>query len=76
MEQPQINDTKGTAEQVIFGTNDGRTQPWRQHWAPGAKGDVADKLKGFKEGQTIALGGTSGNDGESERILYDSKAQK
>lgn len=60
--------------QVIFGTNDGRIQPWREHWQPGPKGDYADKLKGFHRGQKISLGGTSGNDGENERILYDTKS--
>lgn len=74
MEQPQAGVNKALGDQVVFGTNDGRTQPWREHWQPGPKGDHADKLKGFNKGQTIALGGTSGNDGESERILYDSNS--
>ena len=60
-------------EQVIFGSNDGRSQPWRKHWQPGPKGDTSDKLKGFNKGESIVLGGTSGNDGENERVLYDTK---
>jgi len=76
MEQPQADMNNTTSAQVIFGTADGRHQPWRNHWQPGPKGDLADKLKGFNKGQTIALGGTSGNDGESERILYDSNSEK
>jgi len=75
VEQPQADVKKKTGEQVIFGTNNGRTQPRRELWKPGPKGDYADKLKGFNKGQTIALGGISGNDGESERILYDSNSE-
>ncbi len=75
MDQAQLDVKQKAGEQVIFGTNDGRTQPWREHWQPGPKGDNADKLKGFNKGQKIALGGTSGNDGESERILYDSNSE-
>ena len=75
MEQPQADINNKSDEQVIFGTNDGRTQPWREHWQPGSKDNRADKLKGFNKGQQIALGGTSGNDGENERILYDSNSE-
>ncbi|EHK24085.1 uncharacterized protein TRIVIDRAFT_215950 [Trichoderma virens Gv29-8] len=75
MEQQQDSKNDKADEQIIFGTNDGRIQPWREHWKPGPKGDYSDKLKGFNKGQKIALGGTSGNDGESERILYDSNSE-
>ncbi|KAL6699328.1 hypothetical protein J3F84DRAFT_360534 [Trichoderma pleuroticola] len=75
MEQPQHRKNAITDQQVIFGADDGRVQPWREHWKPGPKGDHSDKLKGFNKGQRIALGGTSGNDGESERILYDSNSE-
>jgi hypothetical protein len=71
----ESNNATHNSEQVVFGSNDGRTQPWREHWQPGPKGDYADKLKGFTQGQQIALGGTSGNDGKNERILYDTKSK-
>lgn len=62
-----------TATQVVFGAKDGRTQPWREHWVPGPRGDTSDKLRGFTKGQDILLGGSSANDGLGESILYDSK---
>ncbi|KAI0185545.1 hypothetical protein EV127DRAFT_348176 [Xylaria flabelliformis] len=74
--QQQAHDANQKGEQVIFGTKDGRAQPWRAHWQPGPKGDLADKLRGFSKGQQITLGGTSGNDGESEHIFYDSKSEE
>lgn len=61
--------------QVVFGAADGRTQPWREHWEPGPRGDTSDKLRGFVKGQDILLGGSSANDGLGESILYDSKSE-
>jgi hypothetical protein len=59
--------------QVVFGTNDGRLQPWREHWHPSPRGDTSDKLRGFTKGEDILLGGSSANDGLGETILYDSR---
>jgi hypothetical protein len=77
MPQSQSNSSENVQHhkvfQVVFGADDGRIQPWREHWHPTPRGDTSDKLRGFTKGQDILLGGSSANDGLGETILFDSK---
>lgn len=63
--------TAQTAPMSLASLQSDRQQPWRRHWPlqPSEIKDVAgNKVRGFKEGERIFIGGQAGC---TDFILYD-----